>query len=82
MNNRWTSRKWLLTILTEILGGATALGGFVYGEREVAYGGLAICVASLVAYLKAEKDVDVAWADAEAEKLWHANHCKDCKPEA
>lgn len=72
--NKWTSRKWILTILIEVLGGATAVGGFVYGDKEIAYGGLAICVAALIAYLKAEKDVDMAWADVEAEKLWHQHH--------
>jgi len=76
---KWTSRKWLLTVFGEILGGATALGGFVYGEREVAYGGLAICVASLVSYLKAEKDVDMARADTEVEVALHKLHCDKCK---
>ena len=74
--SKWTSRKWILTILTEILGGATALGGFVYGEREVAYGGLAICVAALAAYLKAEKDVDAA---REGKTVFCDCECEECQ---
>jgi len=74
--SKWTSRKWILTILTEILGGATALGGFVYGEREVAYGGLAICVAALVSYLKAEKDVDAA---REGKTVFYDCECEECQ---
>jgi len=59
----------------------TAGAGYLMSEREVGFAGLAMMIASAYGYWKAEKDVDVAWADVEAEKLWHANHCKDCNPE-
>ena len=78
--SKWTSRKWWAFLITEFSGVVTAGAGYLMSEREVGFAGLAMMIASAYGYWKAEKDVDVAWADVEAEKLWHANHCKDCKP--
>ena len=77
--SKWTSRKWILGVWGEIVGAATALGGFVYGDKEVAYGGLAICVTALIAYLKSEKDVDMARASATVINEC-ACDCPSCQP--
>jgi hypothetical protein len=75
--SKWSSRKWLTTVWTEVLGIGTALGGAVYGEREVFYAGLSICVAALITYLKAEKDVDAARAGATT--IIEECDCEDCQ---
>jgi hypothetical protein len=78
--SKWTSRKWILGVWGEIVGAATALGGFVYGDKEVAYGGLAICMTALIAYLKSEKDVDAAREGAATIYECDCN-CPSCNPE-
>jgi len=60
MSNKWFSRKWLISLFGEIVGGVTAIGGALYANEEIIYSGLGICVISLLGYLKAEKDVDTA----------------------
>ena len=58
--SKWTSRKWMLTLANEVVGGLTAVLGAFYGEEKVIYGGLTYMLITGLGYLKAEKDVDAA----------------------
>jgi len=73
---KWTSRKWLLTLFGELLGGITAVGGALYANQEAFYSGLGVCVVSLAAYLKAEKDVDAA---REGKTVFCDCECEECQ---
>ena len=80
--SKWTSRKWWAFLITEFSGIVTAGAGYLMGEKEVGFAGLAMMIASAMGYWKAEKDVDVAHADAEAQllsqQLFHDQHCPIC----
>jgi len=80
--SKWSSRKFWLTLLGDGVGAVTALTGYVTANQELVYGGLAMVVALTASYLKAEKDVDMAQANAEAEivcqQLYHEKHCPVC----
>ena len=80
--SKWSSRKFWLTILGDGVGALTALGSWWTGNAEGFYAGLAMIVAVTASYLKAEKDVDMAHADAEAQllsqQLFHDQHCPVC----
>jgi len=76
------SRKFLLTLAAAVGGGITGLTGYLTGDEKSFYAGIGAAVAVILGYLKAEKDVDVAHADAEAQllsqQLFHDQHCPVC----
>jgi len=72
--SKWSSRKFWLTLVGDGGGAITALTGYLTGDKELIVMGIATAVALTLGYLKSEKDVDVARAQAEAEKMWHAAH--------
>jgi len=77
--SKWTSRKFILAFLTFLGGGATAGTGAIVGDKEVVYVGIATAVASVVAYLKSEKDVDAAREGAT--NYYECDcECPSCKP--
>ena len=65
MFEKFTSRKWWLMLWGQLIGGGTALYGSNGGDETLTYVGLALMAIIALGYLKAEKDVDVARADAE-----------------
>ena len=69
--SKWTSRKWWAFLITEGAGVLTALGGYMMGEKEIGFAGLAMMIAAAGGYWKAEKDVDMARAEVEAAKEWN-----------
>lgn len=66
MFEKFTSRKWWLMIWGELVGGGTALWGSNGGDETMTYAGLALMTIIALGYLMAEKDVDVARAEAES----------------
>lgn len=58
--NRWTSRKFLNSLVGEVVGIVTLIWGASTGDMVQTIAGAVIVIAVVLGYLKAEKDVDVA----------------------
>ena len=63
MGNKLTSRKFWVSVVTEIVGLVTLFSGAVAGEQVQIIAGAVIAIAVALGYLKAEKDVDIARAN-------------------
>jgi len=62
MSNKWTSRKFWTAIVGQVVGIVALIYGTSTAGQVEAVAGAIIIIASILGYLKAEKDVDVAKA--------------------
>jgi uncharacterized membrane protein len=60
MSSKWTSRKFWVAIVGQIVGIVTLISGASTAGQVEAIAGAVIIIATALGYLKAEKDVDVA----------------------
>ena len=62
MASKWTSRKFWTAIVGQVVGIVALIWGASTAGQVEAVAGAIIIIASILGYLKAEKDVDVAKA--------------------
>jgi uncharacterized membrane protein len=60
MSSKWTSRKFWVAIVGQVVGIVTLVWGASTAGQVEAIAGAVIIIATALGYLKAEKDVDVA----------------------
>ena len=60
MENKWTSRKFWTTVVSQVVGVVTLVAGIAIADQTAIIAGAIITIAVTLGYLKAEKDVDVA----------------------
>jgi len=60
MPSKWTSRKFWLAIVGQVVGIVALIWGASTAGRVETIAGAVIMIATALGYLKAEKDVDVA----------------------
>ena len=65
MSNKWTSRKFWIAIVGQVVGIVTLIWGASIAGQVEAIAGAIIIITTALGYLKAEKDVDVARANKE-----------------
>ena len=63
MASKWTSRKFWVAIVGQVVGIVALIWGASIAGQFEAISGAVIIIASTLGYLKAEKDVDVARAN-------------------
>ena len=65
MYNKWTSRKFWIAIVGQIVGIVTLIWGASTAGQVEALAGAVIIIATALGYLKAESDVDKARLNGE-----------------
>lgn len=60
MKGKWTSRKFWVAVVGQVVGIVTLVAGAAAAQQFEAIAGAVIIIAVALGYLKAEKDVDVA----------------------
>jgi len=81
--SKWTSRKWIITLLTAGGGALTGLVGHLTVDEKMFYAGIGTAVAAVLGYLKSEKDVDAARAGAPVVYDYDKEYpcdCPSCQP--
>ena len=65
MASKWTSRKFWVAIVGQVVGIVALIWGASIAGQFEAISGAVIVIVSTLGYLKAEKDIDVARANRE-----------------